>query len=510
MYDAGKKEAEEKMKKSGEKRLSLGILLLLLICGFILSVNCKVATVQAADKNIIPLKSGKTYTSYDFTGDGKKDRFKYVTYRDGNEYAKIYINGKYKNTLDLVRGGARSADGDGLYLCHVSRKNVFLVTENGAFAASVCVCYAYENGKFRKIATVQGFDYNGPVKVSGNTLYFESVAGKHSWIFANYSGPSCYIKYKASNKRLKLISRYANVSGTYTATKSFKTSSKPTSMNSSGVMVKQGDQVKLQSVYFSPSKGTMLKISVNGKAGWIPDSGHGYKNVNLSGALTPVKSYGGTKPTFTVSCGGTGSRDFIINVKCSNGGNPTWKSSNESVATVNSNGVVTARKNGQATITASVRYNNETYSVSRKITVKSREEYGSWSGWSLNPAYNNSYQQVRTTPLYRYYCFLCPVCGGREPLQGMSDCHKYKLTLNNGVTAWFTTPYSAANSAPYSYASYKRYTFSLGDGKRWNFSTGNINDHAVGTKDTDSAAVVIRTGYSTRSIRTGYYVSSVS
>ena len=97
-----------------------------------------------------------------------------------------------------------------------------------------------------------------------------------------------------------------------------------------------------------------------------------------------------------------------------------------------------------------------------------------------------------------------------EPLQGTSDCHRYTLTLNNGVVAWFTTPYSAANSASYSYAPYKRYTTSLGDGKKWNFSLGNINDYAVGTKDTDSDAVVITTGYSTRSITTTYYISSIS
>lgn len=226
--------------------------------------------------------------------------------------------------------------------------------------------------------------------------------------------------------------------------------------------------------------------------------------------ITSTKYSRETRPTFVVSCSRTGSQKLTMKVKCSKGGKLTWKSSNKNVATVNNTGVITARKNGQATITASVKYNNKTYSVSRKLTVKSRKQYGSWSNWSLDPAYGNSYRQVRTTTLYRYYCFLCPVCGGREPLQGMSDCHQYRLTLDNGVVAWFTTPYSASNSAPYSYASYKRYTFSLGDGQRWNFSTGNINDHAVGTKDTDSPAVVIRTGYSTRSISTSYYISSVS
>ena len=481
--------------------------IIILMISFTMVITAMPVITQAANGKVIPLKAGRTYTAYDFTGDGKADKFKYVTYRDGSAYAKVYINGKYKNTLGLARGGP---NGNGLYLCRVSGKNVFLVTVNGAFGACTSICYTYENGKFKEITMVAGFDYNYPSKVSGSTLYFSSSSGKHARLFANYSGPSCYLKYKASNKRLKRVSRYATVSGTYKATKSFKTSSRATTVNSGGVTVKKGNQVKLQSVYFSPSGGNMIKVAVDGKTGWISDSGSGYTNVNLWGALTPAKNYSETKPTFTVSCGGTGSRNLTMKVKCSKGGKLTWKSSNESVATVNSNGVITARKNGQVTITARVKYNNKTYSVSRKVTVNSRKEYGSWSSWSLTPAYSNSYQQVRTTTLYRYYCFLCPVCGGREPLQGMSDCHNYRLTLNNGVVAWFTTPYSAANSAPYSYASYKRYTFSLGDGQRWNFSTGNINDHAVGTKDTDSAATVISTGYSTRSINTSYYVSSVN
>ena len=138
----------------------------------------------------------------------------------------------------------------------------------------------------------------------------------------------------------------------------------------------------------------MIKVAVDGKTGWISDSGSGYTNVNLWGALTPAKNYSETKPTFTVSCGGTGSRNLTMKVKCSKGGKLTWKSSNESVATVNSNGVITARKNGQATITARVKYNNKTYSVSRKVTVNSRKEYGSWSSWSLTAGQNANFVQI--------------------------------------------------------------------------------------------------------------------
>lgn len=95
-------------------------------------------------------------------------------------------------------------------------------------------------------------------------------------------------------------------------------------------------------------------------------------------------------------------------------------------------------------------------------------------------------------------------------MQGISDCHQYNLSLSDGVVGWFTTPYSDVSSAQYSYAVYKRYTFALGDGQRWNFSAGNINDHAIDTKDTDSAATVICKGYRKRSVNTSYYISSVA
>ena len=48
----------------------------------------------------------------------------------------------------------------------------------------------------------------------------------------------------------------------------------------------------------------------------------------------------------------------------------TWKSSDKSVATVSSSGKVTAVKNGTATITGQFTYNNKTYKVSCKVTVK--------------------------------------------------------------------------------------------------------------------------------------------
>lgn len=50
------------------------------------------------------MKVNKTYKSYDFTRDGKPDTFKYMIYRNnGNAYTRIYINGKYRQIIYMVR-----------------------------------------------------------------------------------------------------------------------------------------------------------------------------------------------------------------------------------------------------------------------------------------------------------------------------------------------------------------------------------------------------------------------
>lgn len=216
------------------------------------------------------------------------------------------------------------------------------------------------------------------------------------------------------------------------------------------------------------------------------------------------------KPTISVSCGATGNNTVRMTVKCSSSGKITWNTSNSGVVVVNSSGIITAKGKGTAKITAKISTGGKEYSVSKTIVIDSKKEYGSWSGWSLVPANADNNHEIQTTTLYRYYYFYCPVCGGREPLQGISDCHQYNLSLSDGVVGWFTTPYSDVSSAQYSYAAYKRYTFALGDGQRWNFSAGNINDHAIDTKDTDSAATVICKGYRKRSVNTSYYISSVA
>ena len=119
-------------------------------------------------------------------------------------------------------------------------------------------------------------------------------------------------------------------------------------------------------------------------------------------------------------------------------------------------------------------------------------EYGSWSDWSRTYVAASDSTQVETAPLYRYYYFLCHGCGDHNPLSSACGCGS---SSNSWVQRDSTIPYNQSNSSVVSYATYKRQTTSLGDGQLWYFSSGNLNDTAVGTVDSDSSETVINQGY---------------
>ena len=143
---------------------------------------------------------------------------------------------------------------------------------------------------------------------------------------------------------------------------------------------------------------------------------------------------------------------------------------------------------------------SENSSLSGWTQTGSEAVYGGWGGWSAwqtDPITSSDTVNVASEKVYRYYYFYCPVCGGREPFQGRSDCGKYTLTLSDAHVGWFALPYSQSNPQSYSYTTAKVYT-TAPDGNRWNFSKRNLNDTAIGTLDDGNGAVVITTGYRSR------------
>ncbi len=126
--------------------------------------------------------------------------------------------------------------------------------------------------------------------------------------------------------------------------------------------------------------------------------------------------------------------------------------------------------------------------------------YGNWSSWSTTSATGSSTLQVETRVTYRYYYYTCTNCGKRHPVYN-TNCSCGKKIPDNFTCTWSTVAYKDSNYTSGTYnGNSKSYTYSLGDGAQWFFSTGNKNDTAVGTKDLDSSAIVIRREYRSRAI----------
>lgn len=119
-------------------------------------------------------------------------------------------------------------------------------------------------------------------------------------------------------------------------------------------------------------------------------------------------------------------------------------------------------------------------------------EYGAWSGWSTTAVTASDATQVETSPLYRYYYYLCAGCGDHNPLSSACGCGSKSNTWH---VTWLPIAYKDSKSSVVSYATAKRQTTSLGDGQLWYFSSGNLNSSAIGTVDSDSSSVVISQGY---------------
>ncbi len=145
------------------------------------------------------------------------------------------------------------------------------------------------------------------------------------------------------------------------------------------------------------------------------------------------------------------------------------------------------------------------YSYRDKVNGTPTVTYGAWSGWGTTKKTASSTLDVQTATIYRYYAKLCPNCNNRQPYwsTACTKCGK-KITVDSKTYFWTNTAYSKSSSTKYD--SVKRQTTALPgqSGVKWFFSSGNLNHTAVGTKDAAGTAVVIQTGYRSRSITTTY------
>lgn len=425
-------------------------------------------------------------------------------------------------------------------IAYIDNNNVpelVLYTPDSCHVSGFGVLYTYRNGKMQKVSplhldkrsTLGYYSKKGILKdnysVTGMSKdFYDRLSGTSLKAIAyknlkKYVGKTKLKKFKFYKNTATNRKKYLGITGSTSVAVS------RVSLNQKSLTITKG-KMYILNVTISPSTATNKSVSWSSSNRSVASVSGGRVTALKAGTakITAKTSNGkyasctvtvkNPAPAYTpcislskrISSGSSSGRIDVTAFPC--GAVINWYSSNSNVVSVDSFGNITARGKGIATITASMCVNGKTYSQSTNITVGGRENYGSWSSWTTDPISGTAYTQVDTATVYRYYCFYCPVCGGREPFQGISDCHKYTLTLSDARVMWSPVPYYQSNPKGYCYTTAKYYTESLGDGLRWNFSAGNLNQTSIGTVDAAGpSAVVITRGYRSRSVSyTNYFI----
>ncbi|MBR4727828.1 MAG: InlB B-repeat-containing protein [Clostridia bacterium] len=133
--------------------------------------------------------------------------------------------------------------------------------------------------------------------------------------------------------------------------------------------------------------------------------------------------------------------------------------------------------------------------------------YSSWSEWQTSAISSSATVEVQTAIVYRYHYYRCQGCGKHHPNYSIK-CSCGTKVGNNWNCKWSDIRYCDSGYTSGTYSGEQRsYTYNLGDGQQWFFSTGNANKTAVGTKDvygSNPKAVVITNGYRSRTVYTNY------
>lgn len=267
------------MKKIGENIMNRKILILALLLIFLLPIS-----VDAANPKLVRLNHNTTYTKYDVTGNGTKDKFKYVVNgSSGYGYTCLYLNGTKRNTMMTAKGG-------NIALVSFDSKNVFLAIEHVPYGGHELNIYKYSNKKFANVYSDSKF-YNNCKYLSPSQLSVSKVSGKTLYVNCKVTKAfhlnqiptfkktkkifSWDMPYTVKSGKIVLASRTAIVKGTptFTAGTTFKTATSAPTGKYKSFTIKKGDKVKLMKIYFpSGGKKVWYKVKKGSKQGWFQDS----------------------------------------------------------------------------------------------------------------------------------------------------------------------------------------------------------------------------------------------
>ena len=255
------------------KTIKRSFLFCMLTCLMILVIP---TSARAATASLTTLKNNKTYSSYDVTRDGKKDKIKIVETGSTTTTLttrKVYVNGKYRFKAEAFKGCF-------IYVFRSGTKSVIVCECVAGDGGHIISAYQYSGGKFKKKELGPNTMFYTDVKRSGSYLKLISEPKHPGWTmsFSNYTQMPFKVvdTYKMSNGLLVKTSTYASVTGktSYYAKSTFTTGKTPASVGKKdGPKVRAGSKVTLKSFYYRKSDHYYYyKISAGGKTGWFKDS----------------------------------------------------------------------------------------------------------------------------------------------------------------------------------------------------------------------------------------------
>ena len=237
--------------------------------------------VQAENPQIVKLKTNKTYTSYDITGDKKKDTIRINIYKhreyDYYDALSVVINGKtaYSFKNQFFYGDEVKIK---LYTLKNGKPFLYLYAPANNYDGPVCGVFQYKNGKLKEIINFQTFfgEYGAHqtgdvIAIKGNTIT------TRYYVMSFVLGP-CYVRYSYTYKNGTLVRTsnitnfeklysYGRLTKTFYANKNL-TAYTSVSAGKKAFTVKRGGAVLVDKCYCN-GKSMLVRVKYKGKYGWI-------------------------------------------------------------------------------------------------------------------------------------------------------------------------------------------------------------------------------------------------
>ena len=248
-----------------------------------MKTTCKITIKKKAQGALVELKDNKTYLSYDFTRDGKEDKFWYTYYKEepiNLRVYNIYVNDKIALSVNTYRAMQ-------FYFYQLSNKKTYLIVSNHyAGGGNSLTFYYYKSGKFVEIGGNEfapGFSFYSDYvsKAQKNLLYVKSSLKFWNEYFSKsllgigHFGIELEVPYKVSDSKIQRASNYIKCLGNrrFQALDNFYTSKSLSNISKKdGPSVSANKIVTLEQIcWISDTKKAFL-ISLDGKRGWFLDS----------------------------------------------------------------------------------------------------------------------------------------------------------------------------------------------------------------------------------------------